>query len=177
VARIAVCLAGEMRLGNDELEALYLGGLLHDIGKIGIDDRVLNKPGPLTFEEFEQVKLHPKFGYDLLQGVRPLEKVLPMVLYHHEAWDGTGYPQQLKGDETPRLARIMAVADACDAMSSDRPYRPGLAEDEVDELFREGAGRQWAPEVVAALFARREEIHRITAEGAVGNVSLEPLLG
>lgn len=175
VARVAACLAEEMGLDDDALNTIYLGGLLHDIGKIGVDDRVLNKPGALSAEEFEQVKQHPQLGYDILRGVRQLEKILPIVLHHHEAWDGGGYPHRLVGEQTPLLARVAAVADAFDAMSSDRPYRKGMDETTLDRIFREGAGSQWDPQVVAAFFACRDRLRRMATDDSIGVVTLDPL--
>jgi putative nucleotidyltransferase with HDIG domain len=175
VSRVAVCLAEQLGLDKEQLDTLYLGGLLHDIGKIGVDDQVLNKPGALTPEEFEQIKKHPQLGYDILRGVRQLQKILPIVLHHHEAWDGSGYPHGLKGDSTPLLARIAAVADAFDAMSSDRPYRRGMPDEKLDAILREGAGRQWDPNVVDAFFACREKIRRASQDGSIGAVPLDPL--
>lgn len=175
VARVSVCLAQELGLDDEALNTVFLGGMLHDIGKIGVDDRVLNKPAALTAEEFEQVKQHPQLGYEILRGVRQLEKILPIVLHHHEAWDGSGYPHRLAGDQTPLLARVAAVADAFDAMSSDRPYRRGMDETTLDRIFREGAGSQWDPQVVAAFFACRDRIRRIGADDSIGIVTLDPL--
>ncbi|MEM8946380.1 MAG: HD-GYP domain-containing protein [Planctomycetota bacterium] len=161
VAYFSVSIAQRMGLNKAERDTLYLAGLLHDIGKIGIDDNVLNKAGTLTDQEYEQIKLHPQLGYEILRGVKQLDQVLPMVLHHHEAWDGSGYPHGLAGDDIPKMARIMAVADAFDAMTSDRPYRKGMSDGEVDEILRVGAGSQWDPEVVNAFFQIRDEIRRI----------------
>ncbi|QDS97909.1 HD-GYP domain-containing protein [Adhaeretor mobilis] len=163
VARVSVCLAEHLGLSKEEIETIYLGGLLHDIGKIGIDDQVLNKPGELTAEEFEHIKQHPQFGYDILKGVRQLDNILPLVLHHHESWDGMGYPHHLRGNEIPLLARIVAVADAYDAMGSDRPYRKGMPVEKLDAILRNGAGQQWDKNVVEAFFAVREEIREISA--------------
>ena len=164
VAKFSVALAEQLGLSQTDRDTIYLAGLLHDIGKIGIDDQVLNKPGSLTDDEFKQITLHPQLGYEILRGVRQLDKVLPLVLHHHEAWDGSGYPHGLQGHETPRMARIMAVADAYDAMSSDRPYRNGMPDEEVDAILRAGAGKQWDAEVVEAFFTIREEIRQIARE-------------
>lgn len=164
VARMSVCLARQLGLCADELNTLYLSGLLHDIGKIGIDDTVLRKPDNLTKEELEHIKTHPELGYKILRGVKRLDATLPVVLHHHENWDGTGYPHGLKGEGIPRLARICAVADGYDAMGSDRPYRAGMPDDEVDAILRAGAGRQWDPQVVQAFFAVREEIRSIARQ-------------
>ena len=164
VARIAVQLAKEMDCDAETLHTLYMAGLLHDIGKIGIDDAVLRKPGKLTPEEFDQIKEHPELGYRILADIRQLANVLPAVLHHHEQWDGKGYPHKLTAETIPRIARIVAVADAYDAMTSDRPYRKGIEPDRVDEIFREGAGKQWDPQVVAAYFSARQEVRDICSE-------------
>lgn len=161
VARISVCLARELGASEQELNTIYLSGLLHDIGKIGIDDNVLRKPCRLTPEEYEHIKQHPELGHKILEGIKQLDQVLPVVLHHHESWDGTGYPAGLKGEECPRLARIVAVADAIDAMSSDRPYRRGMEDEKLDRVLREGAGRQWDAQVIDAAFRAREEIRQI----------------
>ncbi len=172
VAYFSASLAEQLGLSKADRDTIYLAGLLHDIGKIGIDDQILNKPGELTAEEFEQIKLHPQLGYEILKGVSQLNKVLPMVLHHHEAWDGSGYPHGLKATETPQLARIMAVADAFDAMSSDRPYRKGMPDEKLDAIFRAGSGSQWDPEVIDAFFEIRDEVRRI-AEVSACQTSLE----
>ena len=161
VARIAVRLADQMGMSAAELENIYLSGLLHDIGKIGIDDQVLRKPGRLTESEYEHIKMHAEIGYRILKDLKQLGQVLPAVRHHHEAWNGTGYPFGLQGEEIPLVARIVAVADAFDAMSSDRPYRKGMADDKLDEIFRSGAGRQWDADIVDAFFAVRDEIRQI----------------
>ena len=164
VAKMSVALAEKLGLDKDTIDTIHLGGLLHDIGKIGVDDTILNKPDRLTDEEFDHIKQHPQFGYDILSGIRELNKVLPIVLHHHENWDGTGYPHGLAGTETPLMARIVAVADAYDAMGSDRPYRKGMSDEKIDGILRSGAGSQWDAEVVEAFFAIREELHDIVAE-------------
>jgi len=135
---------------------LQLAGILHDIGKIGIDDSVLKKPGALTDEEFDQIKRHPVLGYEILKGIRPFRHILPAVRHHHESWDGRGYPDGLSGDNIPRAAQILAVADSFDAMVSDRPYRRGMPLDKVRKIFREGRGKQWASDVVDALLSNEE---------------------
>lgn len=168
VARLAVRLAQQMGLDNETLNLLYMAGLLHDVGKIGIDDSVLRKPGRLTDDEYEHIKLHPELGCNILSGLKQLEAVLPVVLHHHEQWDGNGYPHKLAGETIPKLARITAVADAYDAMSSDRPYRKGMPEDRVNEIFREGSGTQWDPEVIEAFFAARDDIREIMSEERAG---------
>jgi HD-GYP domain-containing protein (c-di-GMP phosphodiesterase class II) len=161
VARVAVRLAKQLGCEAEELNAIYLGGLLHDIGKIGIDDAVLRKPDKLTADEYEQIKLHPALGEQILKGVPQLAHVLPIVRHHHETWDGNGYPDRLATDACPKLARITAVADAIDAMGSDRPYRKGMPIEEVESILRNGAGKQWDPRVIAAYFAVREDVQAI----------------
>jgi HD-GYP domain-containing protein (c-di-GMP phosphodiesterase class II) len=161
VARLSVCIARELGCSSDELNTIYLSGLLHDIGKIGIDDTVLRKPGPLTPAEIEHIKTHPELGCRILDGVKQLDSVLPIVRHHHEAWNGNGYPAKLQGEDCPFLARVVAVADSIDAMSSDRPYRKGMSDEKLDSILREGAGNQWDAKIVDAAFAVRDEIRLI----------------
>jgi putative nucleotidyltransferase with HDIG domain len=161
VARLAVCLARQLGCNQEDLNTIYLSGLLHDIGKIGIDDQVLRKTGPLTPAELEHIKTHPELGCRILDGVKQLDKVMPVVRHHHEAWNGAGYPDGLKEDQTPFLARVVAVADSMDAMSSDRPYRKGIPDERLDTILREGAGKQWDPRIVDAAFQVREDLRCI----------------
>lgn len=161
VAMMGRALANKLGLSRDECQDIFLCGLLHDIGKIGIPDHILQKPGRLTDEEFAAIKTHPEIGARLLRGLRPLEKLLPGVLHHHESIDGTGYPHGLKGNEIPLMARILAVADAFDAMTSDRPYRNGMPLAKAESILREGRGTQWDCEVVDAFFAAQAELERI----------------
>ncbi len=161
VARVSVRLGRELSCDSKTIETLYLAGLLHDVGKIGIDDHVLRKPGRLTEEEFDHIKTHPQLGYNILCGIKQLAPVLPVVLHHHEAWDGSGYPHSLAGEAIPYLARICAVADAFDAMGSDRVYRKGMTDERVDEIIKAGGGRQWDPTVVGAFFRVHEDIRAI----------------
>jgi putative nucleotidyltransferase with HDIG domain len=163
VARIAVRLAKELDCDPELLHTLYMAGLLHDIGKIGINDEVLRKADRLTEAEFEHIKEHPELGYKILADISPLAAVLPAVLHHHEQWDGRGYPLKLATDQIPLIARIVAVADAFDAMSSDRPYRKGMSVEKVNEIFRRGAGQQWDPEVIAAYFSAYDDILKISS--------------
>ena len=162
VARISVCLAKELGCGEHMLNTLHLSGMLHDIGKIGINDDVLHKPGKLSVDEFQHIKTHVEIGSRILRDLINLKDVMPVVLHHHESWDGGGYPDSLEGEQIPFAARIVAVADAYDAMSSDRPYREGLSEEKIEKILRNGAGKQWDPRVVEAFFRIRDEIRRIT---------------
>jgi putative nucleotidyltransferase with HDIG domain len=162
VARVAVRLAEELGCDAKTLNTIYLSGLLHDIGKIGVDDHILRKAGKLSDAEYEHVKKHAETGYRILRDLRKLGDVLPVVLHHHESWDGSGYPHQLDAEAIPLSARIVAVADAYDAMGSDRPYRKGMPAEKIDAIFRAGAGQQWDPQVVEAFFRARDEIQAIS---------------
>ncbi|MDR7486057.1 MAG: response regulator [Armatimonadota bacterium] len=145
-------------LPDDLIEFLRRAAPLHDVGKIGIPDAILLKPGRLTPQEFEVVKAHTTIGARILSGGRfPLLQLAEEIAHdHHERWDGTGYPRGLAGKEIPIEARIVAVADAFDAMGNDRPYRRALSPDETWEVLWEGAGAQWDVEVVEALAAGRD---------------------
>jgi HD-GYP domain-containing protein (c-di-GMP phosphodiesterase class II) len=172
VARTAVELGRELGLGPDELGDVYLAGLLHDVGKIGIRDTVLHKPGPLTHEEREHIQQHVTIGYSILADLRQIEHILPGVLYHHERYDGGGYPDGLAGEEIPLLARILAVADGYDAMSHPRPYREAMPYRRVEEILKEGAGTQWDKKVVEAFFRCRRTIHAIRQRGVGDSLRL-----
>jgi len=165
VARIAFRLAEEMGIPPSKRSDLYLAGLLHDIGKIGIDDELLNKGAPLTREEYRQIQAHVEIGVTILKDLKKLRHILPGVRHHHENMDGSGYPDKLSGEDIPLEARILAVADAFDAMSSNRPYRSRLSFLKIDEVFREGRGAQWDPHVVDALFACRGDLEMIRQKG------------
>jgi putative nucleotidyltransferase with HDIG domain len=153
VSALSVSIGRHMRLGPEALEVLRLGALLHDIGKIGISDAVLRKAGPLTSEEFEIIKLHPTLGARILKSVRFLQPHLPIVELHHERPDGRGYPHGLRGEEVPLAARIVHVADAYDAITSARAYRPGRqSSDAMAEIWR-NRGSEFDAEVAEALVA------------------------
>ncbi len=149
---IALDIAKELGLPEGERDLLTLGGKLHDIGKVGIPDAVLLKPGELDEEEWALMRSHPEVGVRILSPMLPfLGPIEDMVLHHHERWDGQGYPKGLKGEEIPLLARILAVADTYEALTADRPYRRGLTPEEAMDYLRREAGRRYDPKVVRAL--------------------------
>jgi HD-GYP domain-containing protein (c-di-GMP phosphodiesterase class II) len=171
VARIAVRIGKQMGLPPAVVSDLYLAGLLHDVGKIGIRDSVLQKPGKLTDEELEHIKLHPVIGDRLVSNVRPLAHLRPGVRNHHERWDGKGYPDGLAGESIPLQARILAVADSCDAMMAARPFRPGMPTERIDAILVEGAGSQWDPDVIAQFMTCRGDLYSICQCGLGDSVS------
>ncbi|WP_456324994.1 HD domain-containing phosphohydrolase [Desulfonauticus submarinus] len=152
VARYAFNLGKFIGLGDKELELLYVGGMLHDIGKIGISDQILNKPGKLTDEEYEKMKQHPVIGKEILSKIEFLKEVVPLVYYHHERIDGKGYPEGLTGEQIPLLVKILSVVDAFEAMTSNRSYRNALPLEEVEKIMFEGAGTQWDEDLVHKWF-------------------------
>lgn len=175
VAMIARRLGEEMNLPAEDLKDIYLSGLVHDIGKIGVDDAILRKPGRLTEEEMAHIQRHPEIGYNILSGLKNLKSILPGVRFHHESYSGKGYPIGLKGEAIPLMARIIAVADSYDAMGSDRPYRQGMPIEKVSEILERGAGDQWDPAVIAAFFAAREDIQKICREHSGSADPLAPI--
>ncbi len=167
VTRYATLMAEYLGLPAAELEVVKLGGPLHDIGKIGIDDAILRKEGKLTPDEYAKMQQHTTKGAEILRAIPEMHPIIPIVRSHHERWDGTGYPDRLGGEDIPFLARVVAVADAFDAMTSHRPYHenkkgrpPAWAFGEVERQ----AGRQFDPRCAAALLAVREQVLRAMAE-------------
>jgi putative nucleotidyltransferase with HDIG domain len=150
VALVSLRLARKLSLGRTEMESLALGALLHDIGKIRVPDAILHKPGKLTPEEWRRMRNHPLYGLQILSGIEFLEGASRVVVQHHEKWDGSGYPWGLAGEEIDRNARIFAVADAYDAMTSDRVYRAGLTYETAAAELNQGAGTHFDPKVVEA---------------------------
>jgi len=148
VAGLAARFAKVLHLPRREAELLETGAKLHDIGKIGIPEEILNKPGRLTDEEFDVIKAHPVIGEQIIRPLDFLADARPIVRHHHERWDGTGYPDGLTGPLIPRPAAILSICDAFDALTSDRPYRSGLTEKEARAILEEGAGTQWDPDLV-----------------------------
>lgn len=157
VTELAIAIAGRLEIDPGELIHIRRGALLHDIGKLGVPDQILLKPGPLTDEEREAMERHPTYARDLLSSIPFLEKAIDIPYAHHERWDGTGYPGGLAGTEIPLAARIFAVADVYDALRSDRPYREAWSADEAREYVRERAGTHFDPMVVEAFLSLENE--------------------
>jgi HD-GYP domain-containing protein (c-di-GMP phosphodiesterase class II) len=153
VMEYSLAIGKTMGISPDDRSRLQLGAVLHDIGKIGVRDNVLLKESSLTAEEFDQIKKHPVFGKEIISNVSRLKAAIPGVLHHHERFDGRGYPDGLKGDEIDLTARIIAVADSFDAMTSNRPYRNSLSLDAAFEELRRYSGSQFDPAVVDAFFS------------------------
>jgi putative nucleotidyltransferase with HDIG domain len=143
-------MAIELGYQQDGLDDLQRAALLHDIGKIGVPQSILNKPGKLTVEEYDIIKNHPSLGARILGPIRAYKRLIPIVEQHHERYDGKGYPFGKCGEQIHLSARIMALADTFDAMVSERPYRPGLSQEQAIRIIREEAGRQFDPRVVEA---------------------------
>lgn len=157
VTDLTVRLARKLGLSEVDIVHIRRGGLLHDIGKMGVSDTILNKPGPLTEEEFNIMRQHPKYAYDMLIPITYLRPALDIPYSHHERWDGTGYPLGLKGDAIPLAARIFAVADVYDALTSDRPYRKALSKEKALQYLRRESGKHFDPLIVAAFLTIIEE--------------------
>ncbi len=150
VMEFGLLIAQMLELSEPEQNTIALAALLHDVGKIGVPDAILRKPGRLTDEEFDAVKQHPQMGAIMVSSVAGLEETLPAVRHHHERWDGGGYPSGLRGEEIPPIARLLAVADAFSAMITDRPYRQGMSRDKALSILAEGSGIQWDPQCIQA---------------------------
>jgi HD-GYP domain-containing protein (c-di-GMP phosphodiesterase class II)/sensor domain CHASE-containing protein len=157
VVRLSLALGQRLGLQGQDLDDLRYGALLHDIGKIGIPDSILLKPGPLTAEEWAVMRQHPQVAYDLLKDIPFLQRAVEILYAHHERWDGSGYPRGLKGEEIPLGARIFAVVDVWDALTSERPYRPAWSPQQAQAYLQEQAGVLFDPQVVAAFLAMLEE--------------------
>lgn len=147
VSAYSVLIGEELELYDKDLRVLKIGGLFHDIGKIGISDSILLKPGKLTDEEYNELKRHPAIGKQIVSNSTIFRDLIPIIYSHHERYDGTGYPQKLKGEDISFLARIVSVADAFDAMTSKRSYRDKLELDYVKDQIRQGIGTQFDPEI------------------------------
>jgi HD-GYP domain-containing protein (c-di-GMP phosphodiesterase class II) len=144
-------LAEEIGLNGQQLKALERGSLLHDIGKIGISDMILHKPARLTEEEWKTMRIHPDIGARIVEGIPFLQESLPVIRYHHERWDGSGYPVGLRGEDIPIQARIFAIADVFDALTSKRNYRKKSSPEEAIQYIKEQSGILFDPFIAEAL--------------------------
>lgn len=148
VSEYCVLIGKKLGLPQEDLDKLRIGGLFHDIGKIGIPDNILKKESKLTNEEYDEIQTHTSLGVDILTRNKVFKEIIPIVEYHHEKYDGNGYPFKLKGDEIPLAARITAVADTFDAMTSKRSYRNPIPLTDVVEEFKKCSGTQFDPNIV-----------------------------
>jgi HD-GYP domain-containing protein (c-di-GMP phosphodiesterase class II) len=167
VSQYSVIIAKELELAEEDVDKIRISATLHDVGKIGIEDRVLKKPGVLTNEEFEVMKRHTVMGYEIVRQVKQLAEMLPGIRWHHEALNGKGYPDGINGDEIPLMTRIISVSDTFDAVTTDRPYQAGSDFPKALEILRKHAGSKYDPIVVDAMHAayakgdlRKHEIRR-----------------
>jgi HD-GYP domain-containing protein (c-di-GMP phosphodiesterase class II) len=163
-------IAKAMQLGDDMLQTIQVSGLLHDVGKIGVPDHILRKPGHLSDDEFQVMQQHPVFGALIVGAIPGMEQVVLGVRHHHERFDGRGYPDRLGGDQIPLIGRIMAVGDAYSAMRTTRPYRKGLTERQALAEIQKGLGTQFDPEIGALFIKIREG-------NAPGDSELSPTAG
>jgi putative two-component system response regulator len=152
VTELSIKLAQAMGMSEEEIVHLRHGALLHDMGKIGIPDSILHKPDDLTEQEWAIMRQHPRFAFEMLNSIEYLREALEIPYFHHEKWDGTGYPQGLKGEQIPIAARIFAVADVWDALTSDRPYRPDWSREAALNYIQEQSGKHFDPRVVELFF-------------------------
>jgi diguanylate cyclase (GGDEF)-like protein/putative nucleotidyltransferase with HDIG domain len=174
VQRYALAIAEQMGIRGSELEGLRTGALLHDIGKLGVPEYVLLKPGRLTDEEYAKIKKHPEIGAAILDPVEFPWPVLPVVKYHHEKWDGTGYPEQLAGEDIPLTARVLAVGDVYDALTSNRSYRNAMSHEDALKTIEAGSGSHFDPQVVDAFMLIVERVVRELAAEGQGPLAVVP---
>jgi len=153
VTELAMKLARAISVPEEQLIHIHRGGILHDIGKMAVPDEILHKSAPLTAEEMEIMRRHPQYAYDMLSRIEYLRPALDIPYCHHEHWDGSGYPRGLKGEEIPLAARIFAVADVFDALTSDRPYRSAWKIEDALEYILENAGKYFDPKIVTVFLS------------------------
>jgi putative two-component system response regulator len=177
MAFISVSLGIAMGVERAWLLSLYRGGYLHDIGKVGIPDSILFKPGKLTSAEWVVMRSHAARGEEICRHLRTLDPVLPIIRHHHERWDGTGYPDGLRGGQIPLLARVVQTADIYDALTSERPYKPALTSDEALRILQEETDQGWRDPEIVKLFVRLHPSVLSKAEEytALSNRSLQAL--
>lgn len=175
VARMAVRLGRQMNLTTPNLSDLYFAGLLHDLGRRQLDEKLLLKSEMFTPDDWSKIRQGPVIADTIMADIPPLQHLRPAVRNHHERFDGQGYPDRLKGREIPLLARILGVADSCDAMMSPRPHRPGISPEEIDSVLSAGAGVHWDPQIIDNFMACRSEVYGIGRPGV--ETSLAAVLG
>ncbi|TVQ62351.1 MAG: HD-GYP domain-containing protein [Phycisphaerales bacterium] len=175
VAHLAAETARRLGWPEDAVETVHLAGVVHDVGKIGVPERVLLKSSGLTDEEFEMMKKHPEIGHRILEGIPGLEAALPGVLHHHERWDGRGYPHKLGGENIPAIGRVLAIADTFDAMSSSRAYRKKLERDVVLKEIRDCTGKQFDPDMVPAFLSQDFDVYDAMVADGVEQITHESL--
>jgi putative two-component system response regulator len=178
LARYSVGLGTALGLPRSQLVALHRGGYLHDIGKVSVPDAILFKKGPLTDEEWVMMRSHTAKGVEICRPMKTLAPVLPIIRNHHERWDGSGYPDGLKGEEIPLLARILQIADIYDALTTARPYKPALSVEEALQILEDEVRRGWRDAELVSLF--QQCVDKITddkpgAESASFTSSLEAM--
>ncbi|HKQ57717.1 MAG TPA: HD domain-containing phosphohydrolase, partial [Candidatus Eisenbacteria bacterium] len=173
VAGYAERIAAALEFERTDLVNVRYAGILHDIGKIAVPETIIAKEGPLTSEEREVLEKHPDHGAEIIAPMRFAPAVAPIIRAHHERWDGMGYPHHLRGEDIPVGARIIAVVDAWDAMTTDRSYRRALDTAEAERRLREGAGSQWDPEIVEVFLQLRARGNLIP----MGTLTREPIAG
>jgi len=176
VARLSMLLARELGWSGADLEMLEFAALLHDVGKIAVPDAILRKTEPLTPEDWNSIRLHPYHSAQMIKPVEPLQRIIPWIYHHHERWDGTGYPDGLKGERIPLGARILAVADAFDAMTSDRPYRKALSREQAIAELRRCAGTQFDLQLVEVFVRLLEAGIDIAGGGRGPSGAAEPVV-
>ncbi len=161
VTAISLELARLLGLNNHQMACIQYGTLLHDIGKMGIPGSIIQKPGKLTETEYQIVQRHPRYAYEWISKQNYDQETKDIPLYHHERWDGKGYPSQLKGEDIPFLARVVAVVDVWDAVTSDRPYRCAMSQNQAIEIIKSESGKQFDPDIVIAFIGLGLHANRI----------------
>jgi len=164
VAYFSERIAIKMNLDSRSIALIHFAAHLHDIGKVGVPDYVLNKQGKLTNEEYNLMKSHPRIGYNIVKNIEVIKEISPLILYHHERWDGNGYPEGLKGNDIPLGARIIALVDSFDAMTSTRTYKNKMTVDEAFDELQRVSGTQLSPEVVDCFFSMRDEVENMLSD-------------
>jgi HD-GYP domain-containing protein (c-di-GMP phosphodiesterase class II) len=157
VCSYSMAISRHLGMSQEEVFRVHIAAILHDVGKLGVRESILNKPGGLSDEEFEVMRQHPAIGAQIMSPIRMLKDIIPGIRNHHETWDGKGYPDQLKGEEIPVVARIIGIADTFDAMTTNRPYQHAMTLDYVLAKMRSMAGSRFDPVVLDAFNAAVEE--------------------